>query len=100
MVYCKFAKSDWIFALQVIRKIVGIDKEDNVGTLDSEALKACFHVCVIPMKLFFSIRELWIQQISTSTENIYLVKTSVIFYDSTTSWLDRGKANEREFYDI
>ena len=47
--------------------------------MDSEALQACFHVCVITMKLFFSIREFRSQQISSSTENIYLVKTSVIF---------------------
>ena len=52
---------------------------DNVGTLDSEALQACFHVCVITMKLLFSIREFRSQQISSSTENVYLVKTSVIF---------------------
>ena len=55
------------------------DARDNVGTLDSEALQACCHVCVITMKLFFSIREFRSQQISSSTENIYLVKTSVIF---------------------
>ena len=52
------------------------------------------------MQLFFSIWEFRSQQISSSTENIYLLKSSVIFYDSTTSWRDRGKNHERELYDI
>ena len=54
-------------------------REGDVGTLDSEALQACFHVFLITMQLFFSIWEFRSQQISSSTENIYLVKTSVIF---------------------
>ena len=74
--------------------------EGAVGTLDSEALQACFHVCVITMNLFFLIREFRSQQISSSTENIYLLKTSVIFYDSTTCFGAWGKTHEREVYHI
>ena len=73
----------WLFVLKLLLNFVvktvslNLDKEEeNVGTLESETFQACFHVRVIPMKLFFSIREFQIQKISTSTENIYLVKTS------------------------
>ena len=52
------------------------------------------------MKLFFSIWEFRSQQISSSTENIYLLKTSVIFYDSTTCFGAWVKAHEREVYHI
>ena len=64
-----------------LKSNLGVSKslEDNVGTLESETFRACFHVCVITMILFSSIREFRSQQISTSTENVYLVKTSVIF---------------------
>ena len=64
-----------------LKSNLGVSKslEDNVGTLESETFRACFHVCVITMILFSSIREFRSQQISSSTENIYLVKTSVIF---------------------
>ena len=48
-------------------------------SLDSEALQACFHVFLITMKLFFSIQEFRSQKISSSTENVYLVKISLIF---------------------
>ena len=75
-------------------------RTDSVGTFDSEALYACFHVFLITMKLFFSIWEFRSQQISSSTENIYLLKTSVIFYDSTTCFGAWGKTQEEEVWEI
>ena len=49
------------------------------------------------MQLFFSIWEFRSQQISSSTENVYLVKTSVIFTFSTTPCAaPREDAGERK----
>ena len=52
------------------------------------------------MQLFFSIREFRSQQISTSTENVYLVKTSVIFAIRAYHVLHRAKDHERENHHI
>ena len=52
------------------------------------------------MQLFFSIREFRSQQILSSTENVYLVKTSVIFAIRAHHALARGKDRERENHHI
>ena len=85
-----------------LKSNLGVSKslEDSVGTLESETFRACFHVCVIAMQLFFSIWEFRSQQISSSTENVYLVKTSVIFAIRADHALHRAKDHERENHHI